>query len=141
MTERGLTTALATGDLPAAVAILDQDIVFHSPVLATIGNEIRGQAIVVKILQTAFACVGMPRNVDEFQNPDGRYIVTFDGSIDGNLIQVAILVTENAAQKVESVRLFARPWPVVTLFRQYMERRLRPDPLPDAVWNLPGTSA
>ncbi|MBV9970186.1 MAG: hypothetical protein JO228_09400 [Xanthobacteraceae bacterium] len=79
--------------------------------------------------------------MDEFQNPDGRYIVTFDGSIDDNLIQVAILVTENAAQKVKSIRLFARPWPVVTLFRQYMERHLRPDPIPEAVWNLPGTGA
>jgi hypothetical protein len=70
---------------------------FHSPILATTGNEVRGHTIVVKILQTAFACYGMPRNVEEFQNPDGRYIVTFDGSIDGNLIQIAILVTENAA--------------------------------------------
>jgi hypothetical protein len=58
------------------------------------------------------------RNVEELQNPDGRYIVTFDGSIDGNLIQIAILVTENAARKVESIRPFARPWPVVKLFRQ-----------------------
>jgi Sir2 family len=33
------------------------------------------------------------------QNPDGRYIVTFDGSIDGNLIQIAILVTENARER------------------------------------------
>ena len=57
----------------------------------------------------------MPRNVEEFQHPDGRYIVTFDGSIDGNLIQIAILVTENAARKIESIRLFARPWPVVKL--------------------------
>ena len=39
----------------------------------------------------------MPRNVDEFQNSDGRYIVTFDGSIGGNLIEVAILVTENSS--------------------------------------------
>jgi hypothetical protein len=72
--------------------------------------------------------------VEEFQNPDGRYIVTFDGSIDGNLIQIAILVTENAAKKAESIRLFARPWPIVKLFRQFMERNLRPDPVPDAIW-------
>jgi hypothetical protein len=141
MAKRILTAALETGDLPAAVAALDQDVVFHSPILATTGNEVRGHTIVVKILQTAFACYGMPRNVEEFQNPDGRYIVTFDGSIDGNLIQIAILVTENAARKVESIRLFARPWPVVKLFRQYMERNLRPDPVPDTIWNLPATYA
>jgi hypothetical protein len=83
----------------------------------------------------------MPRNVEEFQNPDGRYIVTFDGSIDGSLIQIAILVTENAAGKVESIRLFARPWPVVKPFRRFMERNLRPDPVPDAIWDLPATYA
>ena len=27
------------------------------------------------------------------------------------------------------------------LFGQYMERHLRPDPIPEAIWNLPGTSA
>jgi hypothetical protein len=139
MATRILTAALETGDLPAAVAALNQDVVFHSRILATTGNEVRGHTIVVKILQTAFACYGMPRNVEEFQNPDGRYIVTFDGSIDGNLIQIAILVTENAARKVESIRLFARPWPVVKLFRQFMERDLRPDPVPDTIWNLPAT--
>jgi hypothetical protein len=141
MTKRILTAALETGDLPAAVAPLDQDVVLHSPILATIGDEVRGHAIVAKILQTAFACYGMPRNVEEFQNPDGRYIVTFDGSIDGNLIQIAILGTENAARKVDSIRLFARPWPVVKLFREFMERNLRPDPVPDAIWNLPATQA
>ena len=77
--------------------------------------------------------------MEEFQNPDGRYIVTFDGSIRGNLIQIAILVTENAAGKVESLRVFARPWPIVKLFREFMERNLRPDPVPDAIWNLPAT--
>jgi hypothetical protein len=141
MTKRTLTAALDTVDLPAAVAALDQDVVFHSPILATTGDEVRGHPIVVKILQTAFACYGMPRNVEEFQNPCGRYIVTFDGSIDGNLIQIAILVTENAAKKAESIRLFARPWPVVKLFRQCVERNLRPDPVPDAIWNLPATNA
>ena len=140
-TQSSFTATSESVDLPAAIAALDQDVVFHSPILATTGDEVRGHPILAKVLQTAFACYGMPRNVEEFQNPDGRYIVTFDGSIDGNLIQIAILVTENAAKKVESTRLFARPWPVVKLFRQFMERNLRPDPVPDAIWNLPATNA
>jgi hypothetical protein len=84
---------------------------------------------------------GMTSNVEEFQNPDGRYIVTFDGAIDGNLIQIALLITEDATKKVESLRLFARPWPVVKLFREYMERNLRPDPVPDAIWALPASAS
>ena len=138
---RSLTAALEAGDVQAAVAAPRQDIVFHSPILATVGEEVRGLPTVVKILQTAFTCLGMPQNVEEFQNPDGRYIVAFDGAIEGNLIQIAMLVTEDAQGKVESIRGFTRPWPVVKLFREYMERNLRPDPVPDALWELPASKA
>ena len=136
-----LTTALEKADLPAAAAALRHDVVFHSPILATVEDEVRGYAVVVKALGTAMAYLGPPRNVEEFQNPDGRYIVTFDGVIEGNLIQIAMLVTEDAANKVESLRGFARPWPIVKLFREYMERNLRPDPVPDAIWALPATAS
>jgi hypothetical protein len=137
--KRTLTGALEAADLQAAVAALRQDIVFHTPILATAGDDVRGLPTVVKILQAAFIYIGMPQNVEEFQNPDGRYIVTFDGAIDGNLIQIAMLVTEDAQGKAESIRLFARPWPVVKLFREHMERNLRPDPVPDALWELPAS--
>jgi hypothetical protein len=135
--KRNLTAALENGDFPAAAEALRQDVVFHSPILATSGDEVRGLYVVAKLLQTAFAGYGMPENVQEFQNPDGRYIITFDGHIDGNLIQIAVLVTDDAGGKAESIRFFARPWPVVKLFREYMEARLRPDPVPDAIWALP----
>ena len=139
MKKRTLTAALEKADLPAAAAALRHDVVFHSPILATVGDEVRGHAVVGKALVTAIAYIGPPRNVEEYQNPDGRYIVTFDGVIDGHLIQIAMLVTEDAANKVESLRAFARPWPIVKLFREYMERNLRPDPVPDAIWALPAT--
>ena len=29
----------------------------------------------------------------------------------------------------------------VKLFREYMERNLRPDPVPDALWELPASKA
>ena len=141
MKKRTLTAALEKADLPAAAAALRHDVVFHSPILATVGDEVRGHAVVGKALVTAIAYIGPPRNVEEYQNPDGRYIVTFDGVIDGHLIQIAMLVTEDAANKVESLRAFARPWPVVKRFREYMERNLRPDPVPDALWALPATAS
>jgi Winged helix-turn helix len=55
-----LTAALETGDLSAAVAALDQDIVFHSPILATTEDEVRGHPVVAKILQTAFVLWDAP---------------------------------------------------------------------------------
>ena len=141
MNKRPLTAALEKADLPAAAAVLRQDVVFHSPFLATLGNEVQGLNVVVKILTTGFACFGPPRNVEEFTNPDGRYLITYDATMAGNLIQFAVLVTEDAANNVESLRFFARPWPVVKLFRECMERSLRPDPVPDAIWELPGRTS
>jgi hypothetical protein len=35
----------------------------------------------------------------------------------------------------------SRPWPVVKRFREYRERNLRPDPVPDAPWELPASKA
>src|SRR6516165_9298861 len=107
--KRTLTAALEAGDLQAAVAAFRQDIVFHSPILATVGDEVRGLPTLAKILQTALTSLGMPQNVGEFQNPDGRYIVTFDGAIDGNLIQIAMLVTKDAQGKAESISPLMRP--------------------------------
>jgi hypothetical protein len=141
LNKRTFTAALESGDLQATAAAFRQDIVFHSPILATVGDEVRGQPTLAKVLQTAFTCLGVPQNVEEFQNRDGRYIVTFDGAMDGNLIQIAMLVTEDAHGKVGSIRAFMRPWPVVKLFREYMERNLRPDPVPDALWELPASKA
>src|SRR5258705_12996577 len=91
-----LTAALEKADLPAAAAALRHDVVFHSPILATVEDEGRGHAVVVKALGTAFAYVGPPRKVEEFRNPDGRYILTFDGVIDGKLIKIAMRVTQDA---------------------------------------------
>jgi hypothetical protein len=139
MTKRPLAIALANADLQVAAAALSQDVVFHSPVLATVADEVRGHALVVQILQTAIDCFGLPRNVDEFVSPDGRYIVTFDDTIDGNLLNVAVLFTEDAAGKVDSLRIFMRPWPIVKRFREYMQRHLSPVPIPEAILALPAT--
>lgn len=141
MNQSILCTALANADFPAALAALSHDVVFHSPILATLGDEIRGQAVVGRILATAFAIVGLPRNVEEFRNPDGRYIITYDGAVDDHPIQFALHVTEDVAEKIERLRVFARPWPVVKRFREAMERDLRPDPVPDPIWELPGDAS
>src|SRR5258707_13978169 len=85
VTKGTLTAALEKADLAAAAATLRHDVVFHSPILATVGDEVRGHAVVVKALGTAFAYTGPPRNVEEFRNPDGRHIGTVDGGIYGNL--------------------------------------------------------
>jgi trans-aconitate methyltransferase len=69
--KRTLTAAFEAGDLQAALAACRQDIVFQTPILATVGDEVRGLTTLAKILRTAFICLGMPQNVEEFQNPAG----------------------------------------------------------------------
>jgi hypothetical protein len=135
--KRTLTVAFEAGDFQAAMAACRQDVIFKTPIIATVGDEVRGLTTVEKVLQVAFTCIGMPQNVVEFQNPNGRYVVTFDCAVYGHLLQVAWLVVEDAEGKVESIAAHMRPWPVVKLFREYMQRRLCPDPLPDALWELP----
>jgi hypothetical protein len=56
MSKRPITVALANGDLPTAAAAFSQDVVFRSPVLATLADEVRGHALVVQIIQTAVDC-------------------------------------------------------------------------------------
>src|SRR5437016_8301235 len=53
-------STLEKADLPAAAAALRHDVVFHSPIMATVGDEVRGHAVVVKTLVTAFAYMGPP---------------------------------------------------------------------------------
>jgi hypothetical protein len=71
--KRTLTAAWEAGDLQAAVAAFRQDIVFHSPIPATVGDEVRGLPTLAKILQTAFTCLGMPQNVEGIPKP-GRQV-------------------------------------------------------------------
>jgi hypothetical protein len=70
------TDALKNADFPTVIAALHQDVVFYSPLLATLADEVKGHGVVVKVLQAAIACYGLPQNVEEFQNSDGRYVVT-----------------------------------------------------------------
>jgi hypothetical protein len=48
--EGTLTSALEKADLPAPATALRRDVVFHSPILATVADEVRGHAVVVKAL-------------------------------------------------------------------------------------------
>ena len=56
-------------------------------------------------------------------------------------LQAAVAAFRGRPGEGGSIRAFTRPWPVVKLFREYMERNLRPDPVPDALWELPASKA
>lgn len=137
MSKHPITLALENVDVQGLSAALSPDVVFHSPVLATLGDEVRGRDVVVRILTTAIQGFGPPKDVTEFQAPDGRYIAAFNGEIGGHPLNVLITMTENADGKVTSVAPHMRPYPIVALFREHMRANLCPDPIPDTIWNLP----
>jgi SnoaL-like domain len=132
-----ISVALENLDLDGLAAALSPDVVFHSPVLATVGDEIRGRDVVARIIATAIHGFGAPKNVTEFHSPDGRFITAFDAQMDGHPIDVAIVMTEDAEGKVLTVAPHMRPYPIVTLFREHMHANLCPDPIPEAIWALP----
>ena len=134
MSKRPLTLALANTDLAALADALDDGIVFHSPVLATTGNELRGRDLVMRIFQHAVAGTGVPRNVAEFVGEDGRYVVAYDATIGGHSLNVAFVCTDNAAGKIVDVRVLMRPLPVVELFRDHMKKEF--SEIPESYWSL-----
>lgn len=137
MSKHPITLALENVDLAGLRGALDSDVVFHSPVLATVGDELRGRDVVVRIIGTAIQGFGPPKNVTEFRAPDGRFIAAFDGEIGGHPINVLITMTEDAEGQVTSVAPHMRPYPIVTMFREHMRANLCPDPVPEALWELP----
>jgi hypothetical protein len=139
MDKHPITVAFENVDPELLATSLAEDVVFHSPVLATVGNEVHGRDVVARILATAIMGFGAPKDVTEFTAPDGRYVIAFNGDIDGHALQGAILVTENSAGEVDSVSPHLRPYPIVTAFREHMKAYLCPDPIPDYIWELPAT--
>ena len=134
MSKHLFTLALANTDLAALADALDDGVVFHSPVLATTGNEIRSRDLVMRIFQQAVAGTGVPRNVAEFVGEDGRYVVTYDTAIGGHSLNFAFVCTDNAAGEIVDVRVLMRPLPVVELFRDHMRKEF-PE-IPESYWSL-----
>lgn len=118
---------------PAALRqCLADDVVFWSPILT---GPVSGGDLVVRILGTAAMGFGAPTITGEFSEGGNRTVVTAEGSMEGNLLQMAILVSDGADGKVKDIKVHMRPWPVVTLFQRHMKPNLE-DVIPAPLWEL-----
>ena len=132
-----LTAALENADLPAAVAALRQDVVFHSPILATVGDEVQGRQNPrdgVRLLRAAPQRGGISepgraihrhlrRSRQRQPNPNRRARHRGRHEQGGEPSPIRAPVAGRQA------------------IRAYMERNLRPDPVPDAIWARPASAS
>jgi len=139
VSKRPISLALQNVDLNQLGDAVSANVVFNSPILATAADEVSGREVLQQIIGTAIRGFGPPQDVTEYHGADGRYVVTFHGQMQGQRLECAMTMTENAEGKVIDINTHLRPYPVVTWFREHMHTHLCPSPVPDAIWALPAT--
>jgi hypothetical protein len=111
---------------------LAEDVIFYTPILT---SPLSGREVTKRILLTSVAGFGPPELTGEFTSDDGRRILTWDCTMDGHPMQAALTIVDGPDGKVTELRGAFRPWPVVTLFRDYMYSQVG-DEVPVPYWEL-----
>ena len=110
------------GDPAKLAAILDDEVVFESPVVHT---PQRGKAITTKYLLSAAQVLGGSnfRYVGEWKNADSA-ILEFEQEIDGIKIDGIDMIWWNAAGKIVRFKVMVRPLKAMNLLHQMMGAQL-----------------
>lgn len=101
-------------------AILDQHVVFHSPVFA---HPINGRDVVAELLATVHGIFGRPAfrlSLSEERDT----VLLFDGEIEGETLQVAVVIRDGAEGLIQELTVLMRPPPVVRRFGEEGMARL-----------------
>jgi hypothetical protein len=92
--------------------LLSPDIVFHSPVFV---HPVSGSDFVAKLLETVHGIFGQPTY--RLRLSQGRdTVVLFDSEVDGDTLQVAVVIREDHAGLIRELTVLMRPLPVVRRF-------------------------
>lgn len=110
------------GDPERLAAILDDDVVFESPVVHT---PQRGKAITTKYLLSAAQVLGGSnfRYVGEWRNTDSA-ILEFEQEIDGIKIDGIDMIWWNADGRIVRFKVMVRPLKAMNLLHQMMGAQL-----------------
>jgi hypothetical protein len=120
------------------VPALAEDVEFHSPLLTATAT---GRYANERILTAASQIYGAQRFRAVLQVDDQPAIAAvFDGTVEGNVLQLVAIFTLNAAGEVAQIRIFSRPWPVTAYFRAGMYKLLN-DILGPEYWQGPDPQA
>ena len=109
-------------DPDALLALLDDDVVFESPVVHT---PQRGKAITFKYLATAAKVLGGPgfAYLDEWRS-EGSAVLEFETQIQGILINGVDLIWWNDAGRITRFKVMVRPLKAINLLHQLMGTQL-----------------
>ena len=100
--------------------ILDQDVVFHSPIFV---HPVTGRDFVAELLETVHGIFGRPAY--RLSLSEGRdTALLFDGEVEGETLQVAILIKDSPDGLMQELTVLMRPLPVVRRFGEKGMARL-----------------
>lgn len=113
---------MESGDPEALSALLDDDVVFESPVVHT---PQRGKAITFKYLMSAAQVLGGPgfTYLNEWEREDSA-ILEFETRIDGIQINGIDMIWWNKAGKITRFKVMVRPLKAINLLHQMMGAQL-----------------
>ncbi len=109
--------AIEAGDLAAAVALFDDDVEFHSPVVHA---PYRGRDALRRILDAAFTVFEDFRYVREYAGDDG-HVLEFEARVGDRTIQgVDILRGGGSGGALSELTVLVRPYSAATALRERM---------------------
>ena len=115
-------TAVAAGDIDAALALLAEDIVFHSPVVHT---PYRGRDAVAPILHAVSKVFEDFRYVDEIGGPDSAsHVLVFRTRVGNREIEGIDLLRTGADGLVDELTVMVRPLSGMLALAEMMRARL-----------------
>jgi hypothetical protein len=100
--------------------VLSPDVVFHSPVFI---HPITGRDFVARLLETVHGIFGAPAY--RLRLSDGRdTVVQFDAEVEGETLQVAVVIRDDAQGLISELTVLMRPLPVIRRFGEEGMARL-----------------
>ena len=119
---------------PAQVSeLLDEDIVFNSPILA---RSIGGRDVIAAIFAQSSTTRGSGSYTAEYKLDEHTTFLRWEGTMDGHKIESLELIVDNEEGLIVERTIALRPYPAVKLFRDAMYASLK-DKLPPDVWDYP----
>ena len=100
--------------------ILDQDVVFRSPVFV---HPITGRKFVAELLETVHGIFGKPAYWLRLSEGWDTVLV-FDGEVEGQTLQVAVVIRDSSEELIQELTVLMRPLPVVRRFGEEGMARL-----------------
>jgi hypothetical protein len=92
--------------------LLSPDVVFHSPVFV---HPVTGRDFVARLLETVHGIFGRPTYRLRLSEGSDT-VVQFDGEIDGDTLQVAVVIRDDPEGFIRELTVLMRPLPVVRRF-------------------------